>query len=174
MKLRNWLSGRTKRPATSAGRRSVHLPSISMPIRCVSLHLRARDLDGFRIALRIRFQELGPLVSRSADRVDAEVLHTLDDVGSFNACARSAPIFPMIPRGVPAGVKRPKVGAKSNPEMVSAIAGTSGASSERLSELIASSFTRPSFAWAARVGYPDSTIGTCPPTRAGTLCPVPL
>src|SRR2546430_11271304 len=29
--------------------------------------------------------------------------------------------------------------------------------------IFASSLTRPSFAWAASVGYPDSTIGTCPP-----------
>ncbi|HEY6240985.1 MAG TPA: LLM class flavin-dependent oxidoreductase, partial [Burkholderiales bacterium] len=34
----------------------------------------------------------------------------------------------MISRGVPLGANRPKVGAKSNPGMVSAIAGTSGAS----------------------------------------------
>ena len=72
--------------------------------------------------------------------------------GSFTTCATSAPIFAMISRGVPLGANKPKVGAKSNPGIVSAIAGTSGASSERFSELIASSFTRPSFAWAARVG----------------------
>ena len=94
--------------------------------------------------------------------------------GSFTACATSAPSFTMISRGVPLGANRPKVGAKSNPGIVSAMAGTSGASSKRLSELIASIFTRPSFAWAASVGYPENTMGTCPPTTAGTLCPVPL
>src|SRR6266571_9292553 len=84
MKLRNWLSGRTKRPATSAGRRSVHFPLTSMPIGLRSVHLGARDLHGLRVALGVGFQELRPLLSRSPDRLDAEVLHALGDVGELH------------------------------------------------------------------------------------------
>src|SRR5262245_46809380 len=80
MKLRNWLSGRTKRPAASAGRLSVHFPSTSMPMISALLHLGARDLDRLRVALGVGLQEPGPFLSRGADRLDAQALHTLHDV----------------------------------------------------------------------------------------------
>src|SRR3989449_8168314 len=65
MKLRNWLSGRTKRPPTTSGRWWVHFPLTSIPIRFASIHLDAGDLHGLRVALRIGFQQPRPLLSRS-------------------------------------------------------------------------------------------------------------
>ena len=94
--------------------------------------------------------------------------------GIFAIADTSAAIFCTISGGVPTGASTPTIGAKSNPGISSAIAGRSGACAERCSELVASIRTRPSFTNPESDGYADISTSTCPPTSAGTDCPVPL